>query len=111
MKLTRSVIPARKVDKDFKQLGILGYDFDNGYVQRMTDITNASGTAKACIKAYRKFIEGKGFKDLIFYKTPINSKGLTLDKLLRKTAGDFANYSGFAMHVNYNGMLQISDMR
>jgi hypothetical protein len=111
VKFYRSVVPARKVDRDFKEFGVLGYDFDNAYPQRVIDIVNASGTAKHCINLYSKFIEGKGFKDQVFYKTRINCKGLTLDKLLSKISKDYALNKGLAIHVNYNGLFQISDMR
>lgn len=111
MKIVRSHIQPRVVNRESKVEGILSYDFDNAYPQRYTDIVNASGTGKYCTKLYGKFIEGDGFKDKTFYKSVIDSKGTTLDKLLRSVAKDFANRNGFAIHVNWNALHKIVDMR
>jgi hypothetical protein len=102
VKIYRSKVKPRKVDKPDKSWGILFYDEMNDYCERVSDIVNASGTAKDLISTYSKFIEGRGFNDLVFYKAIINSKGLTNDKLLRKIAFDFAFRNGFAVHVKYN---------
>lgn len=111
MQLTRAKIPPRIVNRQSRVDGILAYDYDNLYPQRVTDIVNASGTAKYAIRLYSKFIEGNGFKDETFYKTIVNNKGLTMDKLLRKVARDYANRYGFAIHINYNALYQITDVR
>jgi hypothetical protein len=49
-------------------------------------------------------------KDLDFYKAVINRKGLKVDKLLRKLAADKAEYAGFAIHVNYNALYEITEV-
>lgn len=110
MKVIRSKIAARLIYKIFKNEGILSYDIDNCYPQRVLDIVNASGVGKNCINTFRKFIEGAGFKDKTFYKNVINNKGLTADKLLRFISKDLATFGGFAIHVQYNGLLQISEI-
>lgn len=82
--------------------GILNYDTDNCYPQRVADIIRGSAIAVKCTDVYAKFIAGQGFEDAVFYKKPINALGHTPDNLLRKLAADMALYRGFALHVNYN---------
>lgn len=96
--------------KENKTNNILNYDVDNLYPQRTKDIINSSGTATRSVEVFSKFIIGGGFKDSLFYKSVINSKGLTTDKLLRYSANDYANFGGKAYHVNYNGLLKVSEV-
>jgi hypothetical protein len=95
---------------DGSKLGIKTYGEDNGYPQRMLNLYNASGSAKMCANLCASYLIGKGFEDLDFYHAPINTKGLTPDKLLRRVANDKAKLRGFAIHVNYNAMYRISDV-
>lgn len=109
----RSNVPKvdkRIYNKDSKTDHIELYDSDNRYPQRIIDIINASGTAKRSVETYSKFITGGGFKDKLFYKSIINKNGLTADKLLRAVAKDIAHLGGRAYHVNYNGLLQVSEV-
>lgn len=87
-----------------KRLGILDYDFDNLYPQRAIDIVNDSGTAKACVKLFAKYVTGSGATDLDFYKAVVNDSGLTVDKLIRKMALSKGKTPGIAIHVAYNGL-------
>lgn len=75
------------------------------------DIVNSSGAAVRCITEYAKFIEGGGFSDLTLYKTKINRKKQSVDKLLAKVARDKARYNGFAIHVNFNALGQIVELQ
>jgi hypothetical protein len=92
----RFTISANRVD------GILNYDSDNCYPQRVAEIIYGSAVAAKCADVYAKFIAGQGFEDKQFYTKIINPKGQTVDNLLRKVANDLALYRGFALHVNYN---------
>ncbi len=91
---------SRLLSKEDKKFGIINYDEDNCYPQRVLLLTNSSPTAKACIDTYGRFIEGGGFKDTTFYKSVVNSDGQTMDKILRLVRIDLARYRGFAIHVN-----------
>lgn len=95
---------------DVKSLGIKGYDEDNAYPQRIISLVNASSTTKQAIGIYAKFIAGGGFADKAFYKTKINRKGLTPDKLLKRVAKDYATFQGFALLVNWNALFQIDSI-
>lgn len=83
------------------------YDIDNCYPQRMLSLINASGTAKSAVKLLAKYIVGKGFADLSFFKAKINPKNLTADKLLRRLAADKGQFRGFAIHVNWNASYKV----
>jgi len=88
--------------------GILNYDTDNAYPQRMLELVAASPTAKDCWNKRAKFIGGNGFEDKELGKQPVNSKGLTLSKLLKAVAADKALFNGFGIHINYNANYQVA---
>lgn len=69
-----------------------------------------SGAISNATSTFSKFVRGKGFQDEIFYKTVINRKGQTLDKLLRAISKDYSIFRGFAIHFNYNLNYQIIEM-
>jgi len=98
MRIEVGKIQKRITRRDDRKYGIINYDTDNAYPQRTTDIVNGSGVAKSCIDIFYKFINGGGF--VSGGDRLVNSK-LTLDKLLRKHAKDYANHGGFALHFNY----------
>lgn len=110
MKTVRSTIPPRYVLSENKTEGVLNYDIDNAYPQRILDIVASSGMAVRCVTQYAKFIEGGGFADTTFYKTVVNRKRYTLDKVLSKVARDKARFNGFALHVNYDGLGRIVEL-
>ncbi|WP_147387902.1 phage portal family protein [Pelobium manganitolerans] len=95
-------IEPRILYKENTSYGIVNYDVDNAYPTRVREMIAASGTASKCWDRYAKFIEGQGFADPVFYKSIVNRKRLTMDKLLRKFAKDLAMFQGFAVQINYN---------
>lgn len=103
--------PPRRIDIDGRNYSILTYDTDNGYPQRLESIIKASPTAKDTVKIFVKYIVGNGFKDLTFYKSKVNAKGLTPDKLLRRCAKDYAMFNGFSIHVNYNALYEVESVQ
>ena len=90
--------------------GILNYDMDNAYPQRMLELVAASPTAKDCWNKRTKFIGGNGFAKKDLGKQVINSRGLTLAKLLKAIATDKALFTGFGIHVNYNANFTIASV-
>lgn len=90
-----------------KTEGVVNYDADNAYPQRVADIVRASAMAAKCTNVYGKFIAGQGFADAAFARAPLNDANQGADALLRLVAGDMALYQGFALHINYNGKGQI----
>lgn len=91
--------------------GILNYDVDNAYPQRMLELVAASPTAKDCWNKRAKFIGGNGFEEKTLGKQLVNEKGLTLAKLLKAVATDKALFNGFGIHLNYNANYQIASAR
>lgn len=103
--------PQRRVDVNYLQrFNLQGYGNDNMYPQNITSIVGASGTAQLCLDRYHKFIEGYGFNDGFFSEMEVNREGLTMDDLLHQVAGDVARFGGFALHVNYNVLGQITEV-
>lgn len=90
--------------------GILNYDRDNAYPQRMLELVAASPTAKDCWNKRARFIAGRGFELPDLGKTIINPKGLTIAKLLKAVAMDKALFTGFGIHVNYNANYKIASL-
>lgn len=91
-----------------KKLGIISYDEDNAYPQRIMQVLNASPTGKACVETYSRFIGGEGFKDPVFYKTVVNSRRQTMDKILDLVKHDLARFRGFAIHFNVSADAKIT---
>ena len=89
---------------------ILNYDADNCYPQRILSYIEKSGVASGCINLHQNFIEGEGFTDNKFHKQIINRKRQRVDQLLRLCAKDYARFGGFALHINYNSLYEISSV-
>jgi hypothetical protein len=86
------------------------YGADNLYPQHLQDITGASGTTELCLNRYSKFIEGYGFDNEAFASYKVNRQGTTGDELLHDVAEDVARFGGFALHVNYNVLCQVTEV-
>lgn len=86
------------------------YGADNLYPQHLQDITGASGTTELCLNRYSKFIEGYGFDNEAFASYKVNRQGTTGDGLLHDVAEDVARFGGFALHVNYNVLCQVTEV-
>lgn len=86
------------------------YGNNNLYPQNISAIAKASGTAELCIDRYAKFIEGYGFNSEQLSETIVNRHDRTADDLLHDVAADLARYGGFALHVNYNVLCQITEV-
>lgn len=102
MRINTVKIQPRITRRDDRAFGIMNYDKDNAYPQRVRDVVNSSGIAKSCIDIFFKFVNGKGFEDVTFGKRIVDGDKLTFDKLLRKNSCDFTNDGGWAVHFNYN---------
>ncbi|MDB4926774.1 hypothetical protein [Mucilaginibacter sp.] len=110
MKTYLPQIERRILVRPNQTFGILNFDLDNAYPQRMLELVAASPTAKDCWNKRAKFIAGNGFEEQDLGKQIINSKGLTLAKLLKAIATDKALFTGFGIHVNYNANYKIASV-
>lgn len=87
---------------------ITTYDADNLYPQRVEEIMFRSAITNSGIERIADFVNGDGFEngDVI-----LNDKGQTANDILRIISYDVAKFSsGFAMHVNWNLLGEITDI-
>ncbi|QKJ28471.1 hypothetical protein HQ865_01415 [Mucilaginibacter mali] len=110
MKTYLPQIERRIVVRPNQTYGILNYDLDNAYPQRMLELVGNSPTAKDCWNKRSKFIAGNGFEEHSLGKQVVNNKGLTLAKLLKAIASDKALFCGFGIHINYNANFRIASV-
>ena len=108
MKTYLPQIERRILVRPNQTFGILNYDLDNAYPQRMLELVAASPTAKDCWNKRAKFIAGKGFEEPGLGNQIINERGLTIAKLLKAIATDKALFTGFGIHINYNANFKIT---
>lgn len=95
--------PNRTITEN-KQLEIQSYDICNDYPQRVMLLSQGSGTVRACLNIYTRFLIGKGIGD-----TGLLSVGSEkLRNVLRKATQDYARFGGFALHCSYNAFGRIS---
>jgi hypothetical protein len=105
MKATITDIEKRIETPVDKTEGIIKYDVDNGYPQRINTIINSSGTGTLCTSLFAKFLYGGGFLQVALAKTIVSpAKKMTANKLLYKTGKSLSRFNGFAIHVNYNAL-------
>ena len=91
-----------------RDLNIYNYGVDNLYPQHSVVFADNSGTLKACMDIYERFVFGNGMtnnKD--FWKKKINIHGLRVDQFLRRLVRQYGIHKGFAFKVIYNGMAEI----
>lgn len=100
----------RITQRENRTYGIVNYDEDNAYPQRMYSLTNTAPTARTCVDTHSRFIGGSGFADLTFYQAIVNTEGQTMDKILLLVKKDLARFRGFALHINVNAEAKITDI-
>ena len=100
----------RITQRENRTYGIVNYDDDNAYPQRIYALINSAATAHNCVETYSRFIGGNGFADLDFYQAIANSETQTMDKILAMVKKDMARFRGFALHVNVNAEARITEI-
>jgi hypothetical protein len=109
-KATISEVPLRLYLSKIKTSGIISYDFDNCYPDRMKIISDGSVVAKRCKLLRSKYVFGKGFSDELFKKTLLNDKE-TADQVLKKCVNNVSDYEGIALWVGYNALMEVSSIK
>lgn len=103
--------PPRRIDSSYvSRFNMQAYGDDNLYPQNLMRITDASGTASLCLNRYARFVEGYGFDSDLLAAATVNYQGDKADDVLRLIALDLARFGGFALHVNYNVLCQVSSI-
>lgn len=110
MKTSVVKIPSRISLPPDKQTGIICYDASNQYPQLIERLNDSSGRSKSCVDTFAKFMSGDGFADPAFAKSVVGANGLIADKLLRHIAKSLALYRGFALHINFNLLGEITEI-
>ena len=80
--------------------GIVDYDVDNLYPQRVDSITRRSPIALSCIETISDFLNGDGFQ--LNWNEVFNFDEININGQLFQVSVDFAQYQGFAFHLNVN---------
>lgn len=110
MNVGRTKKPQPRVDIEYvSRFGLQSYGRDNRYPQNLMAIASASGTAELCLSRYQKFVEGFGFIEDTAIIT-VNREGQTMDEILKQVSADLTRFGGFALHVNYNVIGEISSI-
>ena len=100
-----------RIDTSYvRRFRMQGYGKDNLYPQKLRSISMASGTTELCLNRYGRFIEGYGFNSDLVSSLELNRRGETADDVLHLVAQDLARYGGFALHVNYNVLCQVTSV-
>lgn len=101
---------ARVESMDINHLDIISYGANNLYPQEILAIVASSETGTTCLKRYKEFLQGNGFANGTLAESVVNSDLDTLNDVLHKVAEDMGNYNGFAIHLNYNLLAQITEV-
>lgn len=91
-------------------LNVQAYGKDNLYPQRMFNLIQGSSIGSSCCDRYQTFIEGNGLNNTSFSEYICNRSEETIDDLFRLIARDMALYHGFALHVNYNMLCEVTEV-
>ena len=91
-------------------LGIQAWGHNNLYPQEILELVASSESASACMDKYKSFIQGNGFKEVGFSEVVVNLIGETSDDIVGQLASDIGDFRGFAIHVNYNLLGQITEL-
>lgn len=103
--------PNKRIDTSYvSRFRMQSYGNDNLYPQNLRLISSASGTTELCLARYAKFIEGYGFNDNIFSQIVVNRLDQTADDILHDISADLSRFGGFALHINYNVLCQITSV-
>ena len=94
-----------------RSLGILPYDLDNKYPQRVINAVASSGTASACVKEMARFLRGRGFSDPALEVLVVNHKGQTLSDIHKLICKDRSLFEGYAFLVGYNALFEVTSIQ
>lgn len=93
-----------------KTNGIQAFDRDNLYPQRADEIRKRSHTVKACVDSLARFLYGMGWEDPALATLVINSKGKTMNDLLRSIVKDAAIHDGHTIHAKYDLNYRVAEL-
>lgn len=101
----------RMIVRDDFSKGIQKFDEDNIYPQRMEKLIASSVTAAACRDLMKRHLRGNGFAIPELENLVVDSSGTTLGQLHNHVCDDRSYIKGYAIHVGYNGLLEINSLK
>jgi hypothetical protein len=107
MKTYLPQIERRILVRPNQTFGILNYDTDNAYPQRMLELVANPPPLKIAGTSGPNLLQVLVLKRQRLANKIVNSNGLTIAKLLKALATDKALFRGFGIHVNYNANFKI----
>jgi hypothetical protein len=97
-----------------KTEGIHRWGDDNAYPSLIKSLIGSSVTARGCSDLNSKYIFGKGFSfvDSVTDKTSliVNSKGHSINQLLRIISKEFADQNNIFLQINYNALYEVTSV-
>ena len=104
-----SEIQKRVITNVDHQWDITDYGFNNLYPQLMDELFKRSPLTKQAIKVLTEFCMGEGWKgngDKV-----VNRYGQTFNDMLRLSSEDLNEFSGYALHCNFNALGRIVEVQ
>lgn len=109
--ITTVKLPARINPTVDKRVGILNYDSDNAYPDRMETLISSSGRLYRCVETIRRFMTGRGFENKEANGIVLNGKRHTARQLWNRLIKDKARLNSCVLHVNYNAMYEAVEIQ
>lgn len=91
-------------------LDIKMFGRNNLYPQELHDIVFASSAARRCFERKALYIEGNGITSAALSEAVCNNAGEMVDDIHAYVSRDLALFDGFALHVNYNILGEITSV-
>ena len=107
--ITSDIIERRIITNVDHQWDITDYGQDNLYPQIMEELYKRSPLTKQAVKVLTEFSMGEGWKaqgDKV-----VNRFGQTFNDILRLVCEDLNVFTGFALHLNFNGTGRIEEVQ
>lgn len=111
MKVAKHKTQPRRSDVNLRMLGVASYGERNEYPEKVMEIVASSSTGSGCLDTSQRFVFGDGYTDQNLAEYPVNRRGHTANKVLKKVVEDKMRFNGFAVHVNYNGLLEAVEIQ
>lgn len=90
--------------------GIINYDSDNLYPQRVKNLANSSPRTDECNKVRERFLYGNGFYNVNLSMLIVNRDGQTMDDILTLACKDISLYKNAYIHCLYNSDLLVDEI-
>lgn len=111
MKIQQLRKPEPRIETPYvSALELKSYGERNLYPQEVRNIVLSSANGRNCYERRANYIEGNGIASLALAETVCSFNGDKVDDVLSKVSEDVAMYDGFALHVNYNVLGEISSI-